>query len=271
MSSTVVTRPRLQSFIAGELRWAIPDAAAMTVRNLRKYRRSPDLLVFSTIQPVIFVLLFTFVFGGAIQTGTGNYIDFLLPGILVQSALFGSTNTGLGLAEDLASGLIDRYRSLPMARSAVIAGRILADTIRYVFVVLLMIVVGYALGFRFHGGVGNAVGVVATVVIFANAFSWISALIGVSVRDVEIVQVAGFVWLFPVTFLSSAFVPVSTMRDWLQAVAQVNPVTVTVNALRAMSLGVGDVWGNLWQTFAWVVGILIVFATLAISRYRRLS
>ena len=271
MSSTVVTRPRLQSFIAGELRWAIPDAAAMTVRNLRKYRRSPDLLVFSTIQPVIFALLFTFVFGGAIQTGTGNYIDFLLPGILVQSALFGSTNTGLGLAEDLASGLIDRYRSLPMARSAVIAGRILADTIRNVFVVLLMIVVGYALGFRFHGGVGNAVDVVATVVIFANAFSWISALIGVSVRDVETVQVAGFIWLFPVTFLSSAFVPVSTMPDWLQAIAQVNPVTVTVNALRAMSLGFGDVWGNLWQTFAWVVGILIVFATLAISRYRRLS
>ena len=271
MSSTTIVPSTLRTFVKGELRWAILDAATMTVRNLLKYRRSPDLLVFSTIQPVIFVLLFTFVFGGAIQTGADNYIDFLLPGIFVQTVLFGSINTGVGLAEDVAAGLIDRYRSLPMARSAVIASRILADTIRNIFVVLLMTGVGYALGFRFHGGVGNAVGILAAVVMFGHAFSWISALIGVTVRDVETVQVAGFVWLFPLTFLSSAFVPVSTMPDWLQAVAQVNPVTVTVNALRAMSLGVGDVWGNLWQTFAWVAGILIVFATLAISRYRRLS
>jgi ABC-2 type transport system permease protein/oleandomycin transport system permease protein len=219
----------------------------------------------------MFVLLFTFVFGGAIQTGTGNYIDFLLPGILVQTVLFGSSNTGIGLAEDLASGLVERYRSLPMARSAVIAGRILADTVRNVFVVLLMIGVGYALGFRFHGGLGFAVAVVATAVAFGHAFSWISAFIGVSVRDVETAQVAGFVWLFPLTFVSSAFVPVATMPEWLQAAAELNPVTVTVNAMRGMALGFGEVWGNLWQTAAWTAGILGVFATLAIARYRRLS
>ena len=195
----------------------------MTMRNLLRYRRSPDLLVFATIQPVIFVLLFTYVFGGAIQTVTDNYIDFLLPGILVQTVLFGSTNTGFGLAQDLSSGLVDRYRSLPMARSAVIAGRILADTLRNMFVVTLMIGVGYALGFRFHAGIGYALGIVATLVVFGHAFSWISAFIGVSIRDAETVQVAGFVWLFPLTFMSSAFVPVSTMPDWLQVVAQVTP------------------------------------------------
>ena len=248
-----------------------PDAAAMTMRNLLRYRRSPDLLVFATIQPLIFVLLFTFVFGGAIQTVTDNYIDFLLPGILVQTSLFGSTNTGFGLAQDLNNGLLDRYRSLPMARSAVIAGRILADTLRNLFVALLMIGVGYALGFRFHAGIGYAIGVVATLVIFGHAFSWISAFIGISLSDAETVQVAGFVWLFPLTFMSSAFVPVSTMPDWLQAVTQLNPVTVTVDALRAMSLGSGEVWGNLWQTFAWAAGITTVFASLAITRYRRLT
>lgn len=271
MSSTALVRSRLQTFVTGELRWLIPDAAAMTMRNLLRYRRSPDLLVFATIQPVIFVLLFTYVFGGAIQTVTDNYIDFLLPGILVQTVLFGSTNTGFGLAQDLSSGLVDRYRSLPMARSAVIAGRILADTLRNMFVVMLMIGVGYALGFRFHAGIGYAVGIVATLAVFGHGFSWISAFIGVSIHDAETVQVAGFVWLFPLTFMSSAFVPVSTMPDWLQVVAQVTPVTVTVDALRAMSLGYGDVWGNLWQTFAWTIGILIVFASLAIARYRRLT
>ena len=261
----------LRVFVRSELRWALSDAGVMAVRNLRKYRRSPDLLVFSTIQPVIFVLLFTYVFGGAIRTGTGNYIDFLLPGVLVQTVLFGSSNTGFGLAEDLASGLVDRYRSLPMARSAVIAGRILADTVRNIFVVSLMIAVGYALGFRFHGGVGLAIAAVATAVVFGNAFSWISAFIGLSVRDVETVQVAGFVWLFPLTFLSSAFVPVETMPDWLQVVAGANPVTLAVNAMRGMTLGIGEVWDNLWRAGIWTLGILLVFATLAIARYRRLS
>ena len=271
MASTTQIRSMLPNFVTGELRWFIPDVAAMTVRNVLRYRRSPDLLVFATIQPVIFVLLFTYVFGGAIQTATDNYIDFLLPGIMVQTALFGSTNTGFGLAQDKNSGLIDRYRSLPMARSAVIAGRILADTLRNLFVITLIIGVGYALGFRFHTGIGYAIGVVATLALFSHAFSWISAFIGISLSDAETVQVAGFVWLFPVTFLSSAFVPVSTMPEWLQTVVQVNPVTVTVDALRAMSLGFGEIWGNLWQSLAWAVGIIVVFASLAVSRYRRLA
>ena len=271
VASNTLAQSRLPNFVKGELRWFIPDVAAMTMRNVLRYRRSPDLLVFATIQPVIFVLLFTFVFGGAIQTVTDNYIDYLLPGILVQTSLFGATNTGFGLAQDITSGLVDRYRSLPMARSAVIAGRILADTLRNLFVITLMIGVGYALGFRFHTGVGYAIGVVATLAVFSHAFSWISAFIGISLNDAETVQVAGFVWLFPLTFMSSAFVPVATMPDWLQVVAQVNPVTVTVDALRAMSLGFGEIWGNLWQTFAWAIGIIIVFASLAITRYRRLT
>ena len=271
MASNTLVQSRLPNFVKGELRWFIPDVAAMTMRNVLRYRRSPDLLVFATIQPVIFVLLFTFVFGGAIQTVTDNYIDYLLPGILVQTSLFGATNTGFGLAQDITSGLVDRYRSLPMARSAVIAGRILADTLRNLFVITLMIGVGYALGFRFHTGIGYAIGVVATLALFSHAFSWISAFIGISLNDAETVQVAGFVWLFPLTFMSSAFVPVATMPDWLQVVAQVNPVTVTVDALRAMSLGFGEIWGNLWQTFAWAVGLIVVFASLAITRYRRLT
>ena len=183
-----------------EARWALADTLAMARRNLIRYVRSPELLVFSTINPVMFVLLFTYVFGGAIDVGPGNYIDFLLPGILVQTVVFGAVQTGVGLAEDLSSGMVDRYRSLPMARSAVMAGRILADTVRNVFVVLLMIGVGYAIGFRFNASAAAIIAVPIVLVIFGQAFSWISAAIGVSVREAETAQVAGFIWIFPLTF-----------------------------------------------------------------------
>jgi ABC-2 type transport system permease protein/oleandomycin transport system permease protein len=239
-------------------------------RNLLAYRRTPDLLVFSTIQPVMFVLLFSFVFGGAIQTGPIPYIDFLLPGILVQSGLFGSTQTGVGLAEDVRSGMIDRYRSLPMARSAVIAGRILADATRNMFVLTLMVGVGFIIGFRFHGSVAGAIAMVLVGVVFAQAFSWISAAIGMSVRRAETAQVASFVLVFPLTFISSVFVPVETMPDWLRAVAEHSPVTLTVDAMRGLALGT-EFWESLMRSSAWIAGIMVIIIPVAIWRYRRIS
>ena len=239
-------------------------------RNLLAYRRTPDLLVFSTIQPVMFVLLFSFVFGGAIQTGPIPYIDFLLPGILVQSGLFGSTQTGVGLAEDVRSGMIDRYRSLPMARSAVIAGRILADATRNMFVLTLMVGVGFIIGFRFHGSVAGAIAMVLVGVVFAQAFSWISAAIGMSVRRAETAQVASFLLVFPLTFISSVFVPIDTMPDWLRAVAEHSPVTLTVDAMRGLALGT-EFWESLMRSSAWIVGIMVIFIPVAIWRYRRVS
>ena len=253
-----------------EARWALADTLAMARRNLIRYVRSPELLVFSTINPVMFVLLFTYVFGGAIDVGPVNYIDFLLPGILVQTVVFGAVQTGVGLAEDLSSGMVDRYRSLPMARSAVMAGRILADTVRNVFVVLLMIGVGYAIGFRFNANAAAIIAVPIVLVIFGQAFSWISAAIGVSVREAETAQVAGFIWIFPLTFMSSMFVPVHTMPGWLEAFASVNPITVTVDLLRGLSQG-GEIMPSLWQAAAWTVGLVVLFSTVAITQYRRLS
>ena len=217
---------------------------------------------------VFVVLLFAYVFGGAIKTPGGNYIDFLMPGILVQTVLFGSGQTGIGLAEDLSKGMIDRFRSLPMARSAVLVGRVLADTIRNTFVVLLMTGVGYAIGFRFHNGFASAVLALAIVVVFGSIFCLISAFIGLAVGNVETAQVAGFIWVFPLVFASSIFVPVSTMPDWLQAFAKVSPITVTVDAVRHLALG-GDV--ALVAPALWMAGILLVFVPLAVRRYRSIT
>lgn len=253
-----------------EARFAFGDILQLWKRNMLAYRRQPDLLIFSTIQPVMFVLLFAFVFGGAIQTGPIDYIDFLLPGILAQSVLFGSTQTGVGLAEDVTSGMIDRYRTLPMARSAVIAGRIMADTTRNLFVVTLMIGVGFAIGFRYHGTVAGAIAMPLVGVAFGQSFSWISAAIGTSVKRAETAQVASFVWIFPLVFVSSVFVPVETMPDWLQVVAENSPVTHTVNAMRGLALGT-DFWEPLVKALAWMAGIMAVFVPVAIWRYRSIQ
>jgi len=248
--------------------WAVNDALAMTRRNLLRYVRVPNLLVFSTIQPVMFVLLFTYVFGGAVRIPSGSYKDFLLPGILVQTVIFGSTQTGVGLADDLSRGMIDRFRSLPMARSAVLAGRTLSDTVRNLFVVLLMIGVGLLIGFRFHAGFIAAVGAIVLAVLFGLAFSWISAFIGMAVRDVESAQTAGFIWIFPLVFASAVFVPVATMPGWLQSFARVNPVTNTAEAVRALCQG-GPTASHVLHALAWIVGILLVFVPLSVRRYRR--
>lgn len=246
----------------------ILDIYVMTKRNLRRYLRLPQLLVFSTIQPVMFLLLFNYVFGGAMRMAAGGqYLNFLLPGILVQMALFGSIQTGVGLAEDLSKGLIDRFKSLPMARSAVLAGRTLSDTLRNCFVVLLVSGLGMLLGFRFEQGWWYAAAALGLVLLFGFAFSWVAATIGLSVKNTETAQVAGFIWVFPLVFASSIFVPVETMPDWLQRFAKVSPVTVTANTIRGLTL-TGST-GDLWYSLLWIAVILAIFVPLAVYLYRK--
>lgn len=250
--------------------WFISDMKAMTWRGILRYIRLPQLLVFSTVQPILFLLLFTYVFGGAIKTTGTSYLNYLVPGILVQVVIFGSVQTGVGLAEDLSKGMIDRFRSLPMARSAVLAGRTIADLCRNIFVMILMIVVAFIIGFRAEGGIINLILAMAIIAMFGFAFSWVSAAIGLSVRNTETAQVAGFVWVFPLVFASSIFVPINTMPNWLQAFANISPITVTVNTVRALVLGqpVGDNW---WQSMIWIVGILADFSILAVLQYRKIK
>ncbi len=240
----------------------------MTKRNLIKYFRVPQLVVFSTIQPVMFLLLFSYVFGGAIQTGT-SYINFLLPGILVQTVLFGAMMTGIGLVEDLSRGIIDRFRSLPMSRLAVLAGRTIADLMRNLFVIVLMTVVGLLIGFRIDHGIFNFLGAVAIIALFGFAFSWVSAAIGLAVKTPETAQAAGFIWVFPLAFGSSIFVPIETMSPFVRAFAGHNPITYVVNTVRALTLGI-PVGNNIWFALAWILGIMIVFIPLAINRYRKI-
>lgn len=257
----------------GELRWALTDMMILCGRGLRHVVRQPQLLLFSTVQPVMFVLLFAFVFGGAIGPALPpglDYLSYLLPGILVQSTAFRSTQTAVGLAEDLGRGVVDRFRSMPMSRSAVMTGRTATDLVRGVFVLALMVGVGYLLGFRFQAGVVSALGALAVVLAFGYALSWIFALVALTVRGAEAAQSAGFLAVFPLVFVSSVFVPVGTMPGWLQGVAAVNPVTVTADAARALSLG-GPVAGPLWQSLAWTAALLVIFVPLSVWRYRRMT
>lgn len=253
--------------------WIFKDMLVMVERNVRHIVRLPQLLIFSTIQPVMFLLLFTYVFGGAIKTGMGDaYINFLLPGILVQTAVFGAMMTGIGIAEDLTKGIIDRFRSLPMARSAVLAGRTATDLMRNVFVVLLMLGVGYLIGFRIQGGISDAMTALALLLALGLAFSWVSACVGLAVKSVETAQVAGFIWVFPLVFASSIFVPVDTMPGWLQVFANASPITITVNAVRALTLGsanVVDTATYVWESIGWIALILFIFTLLATWLYRR--
>jgi len=218
------------------------------------------------------VLLFAYVFGGAVKGSLGGvkYIDFLLPGIFVQSVAFRATQTAVGLSEDLERGVIDRFRSMPMARSAVLIGRTTADLVRNVLIIGLMTVVGYAIGFRFQAGLLNALACVAVVSAFGLALSWIFAFVALTVRGAEAAQSAGFVVIFPLVFASSVFVPVASMPDWLQAIAEVSPVTLTANAARTYALE-GGVPPSLAGAAAWIIGLLVVFIPLCVWRYRRMN
>src|ERR1700737_3214108 len=225
---TPQARPRLY--------WTIADALVLAKRTLIQIPRIPEELVFATIQPIMFVLLFRYVFGGAIAVSGTTYVNYLMAGIFAQTVIFGATTTGIGLASDLQKGLVDRFRSLPMAKSAVLTGRTLSDLTRNTFVVIVMWSVGLLVGFRPEGSVISWFAAAAILLLTSFAFSWISATIGLLVSSVEAAQSAGFIWLFPLTFASSAFVPTKSMPDWLRAFAEHQPVSLIVNAVRGLLL-----------------------------------
>jgi ABC transporter DrrB family efflux protein len=249
---------------------AILDGGVVAWRNLLSMLRTPEVLVFSSIQPVIFVLMFRFVFGGAITVPGESYVNFLMPGIFIQTVAFGATNTAVGMAQDLQGGVIDRFRSLPMARSAVLAGRTIADFVRNVWVVILMSIVGFAVGFRIQTNAIAALAAVAMILLFAFSLSWVFAYIGLAVANPEAAQAASFPILAIFVFASSAFVPLNTMPGWLQAFAAHQPVTAAINAVRALVLG-GPTASYVVAAIAWCIGIVAVFAPLAVHRYRRSS
>ena len=250
------------------MRRLVTDTMVLTERNLMRLPRSPDLLIGFTIQPVMFVLLFAYVFGGAIQTPGYDYVDFLMPGIIVQNIAFGGFVTALGLAEDLNRGLIDRFRSLPMARAAVLAGRTVADIATNTLSVVVLVSTGLIIGFTFDASAVEILGGVGLLLLFGYAFSWVFAFIGMLVSSPESANALGFTLIFPITFISSAFVPVESMPSVLAWFAEVNPVTVMVDAMRALWLDApaGD---SVWGAVAWCLAIVAVFAPLSVARYRR--
>ena len=255
---------------------AMHDGWVVAKRNLTKIKRVPDLLVFSTIQPIMFVLLFAYVFGSAINVPGVNYKEFLMPGIFVQTVAFGASLTAIGLADDLQKGIVDRFRSLPMSRAAVLIGRTTSDLLNNVFVVVVMSVTGLLVGWRIHLGFIKGVYGYLLLLAFAYAMSWISALIGLSVKSVEVAQSAGFIWVFPLTFLSNAFVPTAHLPSVLRTIADWNPISSIVLSLR-------DLWGNtglarppgipgkypIPLALIWIALILLVFMPTSIAKYRR--
>ena len=276
--------------VATRTRWLWTDTKVVCWRNLMRFVRIPSLFVFSIVQPLMFVLLFVYVFGGVITNLPGlDYTNFLMPGIFVQTAIFGSTNTGIGIAEDLTSGLLDRFRSLPMARSAVLTGRTAADIVRNVVVVFLMVAVGYLVGFSFNFGLFHALMAVVLTVLIGFCFSWVSAWIGLTLKDTETVQAASFTWIFPLTFISSALVPIVGMPPLLATIARNNPVTIWANCVRWLTNGYVYVTGPdgvarqllpeegptgtplVVKSLIWIAAILAVFVPLAVRKYRRLT
>lgn len=253
------------------IRWAASDTWVLTWRNLTVWRRVPAYLVFTIVQPTIFTLLFRYVFGGAINVRIpGGYVDFLLPGVVGQTAAFATMATAISLAVEVQRGVIDRLRAMPIARSAVLLGRLVADGVRMLVTIVVIVGVGYAVGFRFHDGAGPAVAMVALAEAFGLAMCCVSAYIGLSLRNEESVQAFGLIWLFPLTFVSSAFVPPASMPGWLQAFAVNQPVSHVINALRSLALGT-PMRDNLWLSLVWLGGIIAVFVPLAVRAYKRAS
>ena len=249
--------------------YALSDTVVLAKRSLLRIPRAPDLLLSFTVQPIMFVLLFVYVFGGAIDTpGYEDYTDFLMPGIVAQTMSFGGFVTALGLAEDLRKGLIDRFRSLPMSRSAVLAGRTLADVATNVISLTIMIGVGLAVGFRFHSSPLEVVAGIGLMLLFGYAFSWIFAYCGLTASSGESAQAIGFIVIFPITFISSAFVPPDSMPSWLQPIADNNPFTTVVDAMRALWVD-APAGNDIWGAVLWSVGLIAVFAPLSVARYRR--
>jgi len=245
------------------------DTLVMAERNLVRLPRAPDMLMAFTIQPIMFVLLFAYVFGGAIGTpGYGSYIDFLIPGMVAQQIAFGGFTTALGLSEDMGKGLIDRFRSLPTARASVLMGRTLADVATNLLSIVVLVVTGLIIGFGFNASALEVVAGLALLLLWGYAFSWVFALIGMSVSSPEAANGAGFVLVFPITFISSAFVPVESMPAGLEEFAQANPVSQVVDAMRALWLG-APAGNHIWLSVVWCFAIIAVFAPLAVSKYRK--
>ncbi len=252
------------------LSWLLADGWAMTQRNLLHYVRVPELIFFSAIQPIMFVLLFRYVFGGAIQVPGGDYVDFLMPGVFAQTVVFGATATAIGLAEDLGTGAIDRFRSLPMADAAVLIGRTSADLVRGVITIALMAIVGYLVGFRFSTGWLPFLAGVGILILFGWAVMWGFAIVGLLAPDAETAQLMTFPVMFPLVFASSAFVPVETMPGWLQAFTEHQPVSVVIDASRALMTG-GPTAADATASLLWILGLLVVFAPIAVRVFRRVE
>jgi ABC transporter DrrB family efflux protein len=251
------------------MRRLVTDTLVIAERNLIRLPRAPDLLLAFTVQPIMFVLLFRYVFGGAIHVPGGlSYVEFLIPGIVVQNIAFGGFVTALGLNEDVHKGLIDRFRSLPMTRPAVLAGRTLADVVTNALSIVVLVITGLIVGFVFHTSPLLIIAGFGLLLLFGYAFSWVFAFLGLLVSSPEAANSVGFIAVFPLTFISSAFVPVTSMPEPLKAFAQVNPFTIVVDAMRALWVGT-PAGNNVWGAVAWSLGIIAVFAPLAVMRYRR--
>ena len=246
---------------------AVADIVIMSKRNLRRVSRTPQLLAFSSVLPISFTLMFFYVFGGSIHVPRLSYADYLIPTMLILATLFGAT-TAVAMAVDMNGGMIDRFRSLPISRSAVLAGRTIADLARNTLVALLVLLIGTVLGFRFRNGFLLACAAVALVLAFSFALSWAMAWIGMKTKDPETAQVAAFLPIFIMVFAAPGLVPVHDMPGWLQAFAQVQPISVTITTVRALAEG-GPIYHTLWQSLAWIAAILAVFVPLAIAEYRK--
>ena len=255
--------------MAERLKWAVVDGLVMTRRNLLLWARVPPLIVFTVVQPLMFMLLFRYVFGGAIAVQVkGGYVNYLMPGVIGQTAAFTSFGTSISLAQELQKGSIDRLRSMPMARSAVLVGRLAADMLRLMVTFGILIGTGYLVGFRFEEGVGAALLMVLLAVVIGLAMATISAFIGLTIRNEESVQAFGLIWVFPLTFVSAAFVSIRSMPGWLQAFANNQPMSIFIEALRSLAVG-GPLALHLWESAVWLTGIFIVFGLLAGRAYRR--
>jgi ABC-2 type transport system permease protein len=252
------------------LSYAVGDSVVITKRHLKHTWRIPELLFFSVMQPIIFILLFTVVFANAIKIPGIDYKNYMMPAIFVQTMAFATTGTAAGFADDLQKGLIDRFRSLPMARSAVLVGRLVAEAARNTLTLFIMIAAGYAVGFRFQGGLLPALGGIVLLIAFAFAFSSIGTVIGLGLKSVEAAQMAGMIWIFPLTFLSNGFVPMTSLPGWLQGIVRYSPVTAMNDALRAMFYGHGrEIATPTLQSVAWIAGIVVVFLALGVRQYKK--
>ena len=278
------TAQRRSGLFAGEApprvqrsRWraALHDGWVIAKRNLKHFTRKPRLLVFSTIQPVMFVLLFAFVFDGAVRgalpAGFASYLAYVMPGIFVQSTAFRMTQTAVGLAEDLEKGVIDRIRSMPVARSSVLVGRTFADLVRGLVVIVLMVAIGLLVGFRFERGLASAIASLLVVGVFGYALSWLFVYVALTVPGAESTQAASFVFAFPLTFISSVFVPTRTYSiDWLAVIARNSPVTAAADAARGLAVA-GPIVEPLLHTLAWSAALLVIFVPISIARFRRIE